>query len=446
MTDSVAVFPPGYRLTDSLTGAAMSGATVEFYDAGTTTPKTVYSDADLLTSVGTSITTDGLGYPTSDGTTKSLLYVGTSSYKVVIKNSAGTTVASHDNIKGAVATVDPGDTSVVATRPVETKSLSYTILTTDQSKVFAGNCSGGDVTFTLPSAVTAGSGWFVTVQHAGSANQVMVATVSSQTISSGASSYSTVLTLALSGEEVTLVSDGGNWRAVSHVGPHIKRAQGVLTVADRLTAPPGSEVQGSLYLISGTPSGAWSSFATGDIVQYTNSAWVKFTPTSDSGWIAYVQDEDRYYFYKGSAWVSEVATDTVAGIIELATQAEIETGTDVERAVTPGRIKYAPGVAKAWLSLDLSAGSANVLASHGVTSVTYVGTGKFTVTFSTAFSNTTYVAAGTARDSGTSGGFTGVTMDSTQTKTTTAMGLKCVTAAVGLYNSAEVNISFFGDQ
>lgn len=70
MADSTAVFPPGFRVTDSITGAALSGAVIRFYDAETTTPKIVYADSDLLTELGTSVTCDSLGYPTSNGTRK----------------------------------------------------------------------------------------------------------------------------------------------------------------------------------------------------------------------------------------------------------------------------------------------------------------------------------------------------------------------------------------
>lgn len=379
MTDSVAVFPPGYRLTDSSSGAPLSGAVVEFYDAGTTSAKTVYADADLTTAIGTTITTDSLGYPTSDGgTTKSLIWVGTATYKIVIKTSGGVTVATHDNVKGAVATVDSSDLSVSATRPVSTKSLSYTILSGDQNTVFVGNCSSGDITFTLPSAVTVGAGWLVTIQHAGSANQTLIATVSSQTLSNGATSYSTVMALSFSGEEVTLVSDGANWRVQSYVGPHIKRAVGVLTIKDRLTAPPGSEVQGDLYMISGTPSGAWSSFAAQDIVQFTSSAWVKFTPASDSGWLAYVQDEDAYYRYVGTSW------ETMA-----ATQAQVETGTDDVRFVTPLRVKNHRGVCKAWARVANS-GTPTLTANYNFdSSITDNGTGDVTLSITSDLSGAT---------------------------------------------------------
>ena len=215
MTDSVAVFSPGTRITDNATGAVVSGALLEFYDADTTNPKTVYADKELATPLGTSVTCDSLGYPTSDGTTKTQIYVGTPAYKIVAKTSAGVVIWAHDNISGAVKVIDPGDLSVIATTPVVTKSLNYIIVPEDQSTEFVGNCSSGDVTFTLPSAVDVGDGWFVSVQHAGSANQVLINSTSSQTISSGSANYATVLPLSLSGESVKITSDGGNWRPMS---------------------------------------------------------------------------------------------------------------------------------------------------------------------------------------------------------------------------------------
>lgn len=388
MVNSVAVFTPGFRVTDSSTGAPLSGAVIRFYDAGTDTQKTVYSDASLTTELGTSVTTDALGYPVSSGSTKTLIYVGTSSYKVTIETSAGVIIASHDNCVGAVDVVDPGDLSVTATTPVVTKSLSYTVLSADQSTVFVGNCSSGDVTFTLPSAVAVGDGWGVDIQHAGSANQVLLSTVSSQAINSGATSYSTVMALTRSGESVRLVSDGGNWRVTSHTGPHIKASQGIITVTDRLTAPPGSEVNGAFYLISGTPSGDWASFSAGDLVQYTSSAWVRFTPAE--GWQAWVADEDIYYRYTGAAWVAESASDTVAGTIEIATQAEQETATDVLRAVTPGRQHFHPSAAKAWGKVSYSGGTPSVTVSNNITSVTDTASGRLTVTIATDISSANY--------------------------------------------------------
>lgn len=400
MTDSVAVFDPGYRVTDNSTGAVVSGAVLEFYDAETTTPKTVYADKDLQTSLGTSVTCDSLGYPTSDGTTKTQVYVGTPSYKIIAKTSSGAELWTHDNIKGAVEITDPGDLSVVATTPVVTKSLDYTVLAADQSSVFVGNCSSGDVTFTLPSAVAVGDGWFIDIQHAGSANQVLIATVSSQTISSGATSYSTVMVLSRSGESVRLTSDGGNWRVTAHASPHIKNAQGTITVTDRLTSPPGSEVNGSIYLISGSPSGGWSSFSAGDIVQYTSSAWVRFVPVE--GWQVWVADEDIVYTCTGSnTWVSAAATDSQAGLVAYAVQSEMEAASSNTRAVTPGRQHFHPSAAKFWAKVTVSGGTPSVATSYNVTSITDTGTGLLTVTIATDFSSANWACVATVESDST---------------------------------------------
>lgn len=389
MTDSVAVFPAGFRLTDSTTGDPMSGATIEFYDAGTSTPKTVYADEGLSTSLGTSVTCDSLGYPTSDGTTKTLIYVGTAAYKIVIKTSGGTTIATHDNVKGAVATVDTSNLNVVFVTPVEVKSLDYTVLSTDQSKRFVSNCSGGDVTFTLPSAVTVGDGWFIHIAHAGSANQTLIATVSSQTISDGATSYSTVMALAYSGESLTLISDGGNWRVDCHTVPHIKGGQGVLQIADRLSSPPGSPANGALYILTSSPSGAWSSFSEHDVVQYTSSAWVRFTPRE--GWIAWVADEDVIYVHTGSAWQTLAVTYA-------ASQAEQEAGSSIVKFVSPGVQQFHPSAAKFWAVIDVSGGEAGtptLTTSYNVTSITDTATGQLTVTVATDFSSVNWACLAT---------------------------------------------------
>ena len=102
MADAVAVFTPGQRLVDT-SGVPFASCEVYFYEAGSTTPKLVYADADLATSLGSVIYTDSAGYPvTSSGSTaKTLVYTDTNAYKITI-TSDGLTIAEHDNVKGAV--------------------------------------------------------------------------------------------------------------------------------------------------------------------------------------------------------------------------------------------------------------------------------------------------------------------------------------------------------
>lgn len=102
MLDSVAIFDPGFRVTDA-NGDPVSGAKLKFYNAGTSTPKEVFANDALSTSLGSTVTCDSGGYPTSDGSTKTMVYVGTADYKLVITTSADVTIATHDNPQGASA-------------------------------------------------------------------------------------------------------------------------------------------------------------------------------------------------------------------------------------------------------------------------------------------------------------------------------------------------------
>lgn len=84
----------------------------------------------------------------------------------------------------------------------------------------------------------------------------------------------------------------------------------------------------------------------------------------------------------------QAATDTVPGIIEIATQAEMETGTDVVRAVVPGRLQFHPAACKCW-GKAVGAGT-SLTVSYNITSVTDTGTGRLGVNIATDFSTANY--------------------------------------------------------
>lgn len=388
MTDSVAVFPPGFRLTDT-EGVPYAGAVVKFFDAGTSTPKTVYADEDLSVSLGTQVVTDAYGYPTSNGSTRTLIFLGTASYKVTAETSAAVTIWSHDECKGAAAgATSGGGSSGEYLTTVSTKSLDYTVLDADQDTVFLTNCSSTDVVYTLPSAVTVGAGWRCRIEHAGSANQARLESVSSQTIRRGSTSYGEAFAMSYAGEGVTLVSDGGNWVLVEYSPPFPTPGTGVISVADRLSSPPGGPAEGALYLLTSSPSGGWSSFAEHDIAQWTGDAWIKFTPPTDSGWIAYVQDEDLNYQHRASAWalLAPAASTSVAGVAQLADAAAMEAGTS-GRVVTADVAHRHPSAAKFWAFVTVSGGTPTLTSSYNVTSITDTATGRLTVTIATDFSS-----------------------------------------------------------
>jgi hypothetical protein len=81
------------------------------------------------------------------------------------------------------------------------------------------------------------------------------------------------------------------------------------------------------------------------------------------------------------------SSDTVAGQIEIATQAEQETGTDATRAVTPGRQHFHPSAVKGWVKANIDG---TIDGSYNVTSVTDAGTGSIAVNWATDFGDTNY--------------------------------------------------------
>jgi hypothetical protein len=94
-----------------------------------------------------------------------------------------------------------------------------------------------------------------------------------------------------------------------------------------------------------------------------------------------------------AAWLTALgignpATDTQAGILETATQAEQETATAVDKIVTPGRQQFHPSAAKVWVQFNPSGGLG---ASYNVTSVTDNSVGNWTVVIATDFSSNSFV-------------------------------------------------------
>ena len=72
-----------------------------------------------------------------------------------------------------------------------------------------------------------------------------------------------------------------------------------------------------------------------------------------------------------------------------ATQAEQETGTAVDKIVSPGRQHFHASASKVWAKFGVTA---NVLASYNITSITDSGTGDATVTIATDFSGDHWAA------------------------------------------------------
>lgn len=301
MVDAVQVFDPGFRVTDA-NGEPVNNAKIKFRAAGPGATKTVYSDKELSVALGHTIRTRADGYPVvSEGSsTTCLIFLGSDAYHIEITDEDDVAIfPAKDNVRGALSTADFLDTDDLSTFiiPVLSKTSHFTILESQRGTLFVGNAGGGFFTFTLPSAVTVGDDWNVGIRNDGSTNQVGISAAHAIATPMGAL---TAFSLR-PGETVWLVSNGATWK-ISGYTPPLQGTTGLILIADRLSAPPAATA-GARYIVTTTPTGAWSGFAEHDIAEADGQGgWFKFTPPADCGWVAFVQDEDKYYCFKGSAW------------------------------------------------------------------------------------------------------------------------------------------------
>lgn len=87
-----------------------------------------------------------------------------------------------------------------------------------------------------------------------------------------------------------------------------------------------------------------------------------------------------------------------------ATQAEQETGTAVDKIVTPGRQQYHPSACKCWGQASYSGGVPTLDVSYNMTSITDAGTGNLDVTIATDFSVDLYATLATSMNVAVGGG------------------------------------------
>lgn len=276
----------------------LAAGTINIYDATTTSLRTTYSN--YLGTVANTLNGSNQIVLGADGRLDESVYIPTGLWKVVVKDSLGTTIFTEDNIEGALDTDALAITAALPNTPVVSKTTDYTIVDGYQGKVINANCTGGSFALTLPSAASVGDGWRITVRHVGTANQVTIVGVSSQTID-GATSRA----LTLRYESVCLVSDGANWHVDGYAPPIAARGSlPFFKVTDRLTAPPASPNPGVRYILNGTGTGLWSSYSQHDVLESDGQGgWIRYTPAE--GWFVYVEDENLFTAFVGTAWADQ---------------------------------------------------------------------------------------------------------------------------------------------
>lgn len=308
---------------------ATYAAAVRVCDAGTSDEKNVYTNSTLVTAADNPILSD-------DGGWFAARYIGTGSYKLIFYNTNGsaleadwTTIKTEDNLPGALNTSTFTPTFAKPDTPVINKASDFTITTDDLGKIINVDPTGGAVVGTLVSAVTAGDGARLTLRHIGTANAVTIVGVSSQTID-GATSRA----LTLRYESVCLVSDGANWHIDGYAPPVAARGSlPFFRIVDRLTAPPSSPTAGARYILNGTGTGTWSAYSQHDVLESDGQGgWIRYTPAE--GWFVYVEDENLYTAFVGTAWADQsgmaaAQSSTLGILVAMDVKANATEGGDV---------------------------------------------------------------------------------------------------------------------
>lgn len=111
-------------------GAPMSSGTLTFYAAGSTTPQNTYTDSTGVTANSNPITLNSRGEPANE-----IWLTGGQSYKMVLKDSSGSTVWTVDNIAGVNDTTGSQSEWVTGPTPTYVSATSFT-LAGDQTSTF----------------------------------------------------------------------------------------------------------------------------------------------------------------------------------------------------------------------------------------------------------------------------------------------------------------------
>lgn len=376
-------FLKGTQFLDS-TGAPLSLGTINIYDSGTTSLRTTYSERTGVTAN----TLNGSNQIVLDsgGRLSESVYIPTGAWKFVLKDSSGSTIVTEDNIEGALDTSAFTVTSAKPEMPVISKTADYTVTSSDLGKCINANPTGGNFTITMLSAATAGDGKTLCLRHTGTSGRVTIATSSSQTINSKA-------TYVLESQHKTswLVSDGANWHVVSNSNP---LGSEIITITDRLTAPPSSPTPGACYIINGsTPTGVWASYAQHDVVCATGTgSWSKYTPSD--GWVGYVTDETMLTQFRTNAWVdlSAVTAPSTSNLRQFLLRSAQPSGTTGGTATTGAWTRRLLNVTDA-LTITTADGATGTASVNTSTGVITLPAGTYDFAFGLVFSAPALVSA-----------------------------------------------------
>jgi len=213
-------------------GDPLNGGLLYTYEAGGVTPKDTYTDSTEDTPNANPVVLDANGFAN--------VWLGAGAYKLVLKDSGGTTIEESDNVIGDSASGFLAD--------ITEHAVSYSVVASDKNAFLIATAS---LTFTLLASATAGEGFAVTFRNDHTA-AITLDGNAAETID-GAATFS-----LLPDQVITLVCDGSNWRSSSvsagtGTSGYVLTANGVGTPSTYQAASSGLTLI-STSTISGSPS------------------------------------------------------------------------------------------------------------------------------------------------------------------------------------------------
>lgn len=170
-------------------GEVLNGGKIYTYEAGTSTPKTTYTDSTEASANTNPIILDASG--------RADIWLGTGSYKFVITDSADVTIKTVDAITG--------DAVNVFGQSVESISGNETVTTSDENTVYL--CTAA-LTISLPAVASAQEGFIIGVKNTTSGDTVTIDPDGLELIDSA--STATIE----GGQSAIILCDGSEWQTL----------------------------------------------------------------------------------------------------------------------------------------------------------------------------------------------------------------------------------------